>query len=186
MKRNSIRIILISTLIFSSAFLFGETADAPGTLPDGYANIKLGMTVDQVKSALLSDTQFGYRGDRDVSLLPGENRVLIETDATSEYSFLDRCWFQFYKDKLYIITITMKQKKMDHYSVFSTLCKKYGNPQSLDPEKSVWQNEGIIMSLERPLTLKYTDRTVFESLQKESLVQKSGEEVSRDTFLKGL
>ena len=75
---------------------------------------------------------------------------------------------------------------MDHYSVFSTLCKKYGNPQSLDPEKSVWQNEGIIMSLERPLTLKYTDRAVFESLQKESLVQKSGEEVSRDIFLKGL
>ena len=42
------------------------------------------------------------------------------------------------------------------------------------------------MSLERPLTLKYTDRTVFNKLQDQSLVNKSGEEVSRDTFLEGL
>jgi len=80
----------------------------------------------------------------------------------------------------------MNQKKMDHYSVFSTLCKKYGNPGALDPEKSVWQNDSVIMSLERPLTLKYTDKVVFDKLQKESLVEKSGEEFSRDRFLEGL
>ena len=181
--------------LLCAAFLFvapialsaQSTQKEKEALPNGYRAITLGMSLEEVKAALLRDSEYGYRGDRDVSLLPGNaERVLIETDATSIHSFLDKCWFQFYENKLYIITITMNQKKMDHYSVFSTLCNKYGNPQSLDPEKSTWQNDTVIMSLERPLTLKYTDRAVFEKLQKESLVQQSGEEVSRSQFLEGL
>ena len=41
------------------------------------------MTVDEVKAALKKNPQFGYRGDRDFSLLPGTNRVLIETESVS-------------------------------------------------------------------------------------------------------
>ena len=176
------KIIFFSLCLFLSSFLFSEEA-----LPFGYAKIKLGMSVDEVKQALKDDLQFGYRGDRDVSLLPGANRVLIETDATSNgYSFLDRCWFQFYNGKLYIITINMSQQKMDHYSVFDKLCKKYGNPKSLDPEKSTWQNDSVIMSLEKPLTLKYTDKVVFDKLQEESHANKSVADMSRENFLEGL
>ena len=47
---------------------------AQSSLPNGYAGIKLGMSMDAVKEALQKDGQFGYRGERDVSLLPGENR----------------------------------------------------------------------------------------------------------------
>lgn len=157
-------------------------------LPQGFANIRLGMSVDEVKEALQKDSQFGYRGERDVSLLPGENRVLIETDTsrTAPYSFLDRCYFQFYEDKLYIITINMRTNRLDHYSVFSSLCKKYGNPTTLNPEKSEWENTSILMSLERPLTIKYTDRVVFERLLQESLVEHSYAEKSREEFLQGL
>ena len=157
-------------------------------LPFGYKGITLGMTVDQVKEALLKDPQFGYRGDRDVSLLPGENRVLIETDASryAPSSYLERCWFQFNEGKLYIITINMKTDKLDHYSVYDSLCKKYGNPTSLNPQKSVWQDNRVIISLERPLTLKYTDRAVFEKLLNDSLVQSSAEEMTREQFLEGL
>ncbi len=39
------------------------------------------------------------------------------------------------------------------------------------------------MSLERPLTLKYTDKVTFEKLQNESVVKKSAEEISRQKFL---
>lgn len=154
----------------------------------GYGGVELGMSVEQVKKALRSNTDFGYHGDRDVSLLPGENRLLIETDAESghEYSFLERCWFQFYDEKLYIITINVSRERMDHFSIFDALCKKYGNPDSVSPEKSVWENDDYSMSLERPLTLKYIDKRTFNSLQNKSLVSPSGREVTRDMFLKGL
>lgn len=157
-------------------------------IPDGYGGITLGMSLEQTKDALKKNAEFGYHGDRDVSLLPGENRVLIETDTESGHviSFLERCWFQFYNDKLYIITININREKMDHFSIFDALCKKYGNPDSVSPEKSVWQNSTMMMSLERPLTLKYVDTETFSALQKKSLVGPSGTEMTRELFLQGL
>lgn len=167
------------------ALLFSTSAFSQEKLPDGFKNIRFGMSVDQVKEELKKDPAFGFRGDRDVSLLPGENRILIETDTsrTAPYSFLERCWFQFYDDKLYTITINMRKKKMDHYSIYTTLSKKYGNPNSLNPEKSEWKDDNVIMSLERPLTLKYTDRKIFDDLQSKAMVNKTAEERSKQEFL---
>lgn len=157
-------------------------------IPDSFGNIKLGMSVDEVKEMLKKDMQFGYRGDRDVSLMPGENRTLIETDSAryAPHSYLDRCWFQFYEDKLYIMTINMNQEKLDHYSVFSQMCEKYGSPTSLNPDKSEWISSSVIVDLERPLSIKYTDRAVMEKIQNASFVDKTAKEKSREQFLKGL
>lgn len=157
-------------------------------LPKGYGGIELGMTLDEVKQKLQDNSEFGYHGDRDVSLLPGDNRVLIETDAEAGhvYSFLDRCYFQFYSGKLYIIIINLNSERMDHYSVFSTLCRKYGDPSSLSPEKSVWKSDSVTMSLERPLSLKYVDNKVFDELSSKSLVSPSGSEMTAEMFLEGL
>lgn len=173
----------LTCLLLALIPLFSEDS-----LPSGYAGVKLGMSLDDAKAALKRDAQFGYRGDRDVSLLPGNARMLIETDTsiTAPYSFLDRCYFQFYDEKLYIITINLRQDKVDHYSVFSSLCKKYGNPTSLNPQKSEWKSDNVIMTLERPLTIKYTDRAVFESLIDQSLVNKTVREQNTESFLEGL
>lgn len=154
----------------------------------GYGGVELGMSLEQVKNKLKKNSEFGYNGDRDVSLLPGENRILIETDAISGFgfSFLERCWFQFYNDELYIITININKEKMDHYSIFSALCKKYGRPNSVSPDKTLWENDDYSMSLERPLTLKYIDKNIFNQLQQKSLVNPSGSEITREMFLEGL
>ncbi len=178
-KKFSFLIILSALCVFLSA---------QNTLPSGFAKIKLGMSVDEVKDLLAKDPAFGYHGDRDVSLLPGENRVLIETDAVSGHvlSFLDRCWFQFFEDKLYIITINLNQTQIDHYSVFTALCKKYGNPNELTPEKSVWENSSVSMTLERPLALKYIDKNVFQKLQKNTAAESSVSEMTQEMFLDGL
>lgn len=157
-------------------------------LPQGYGGVELGMSVEDAKKNLKSNTEFGYRGDRDVSLLPGENRVLIETDGAESYanSFLEQCWFQFYSDKLYIITINLNKSRVDYYSVYSTLQKKYGKPKSFSPTRAVWETQDVSMSLEKPLLLKYIDLKVFKDLQSKSLVDKSASEQTREMFLEGL
>jgi len=177
-----------AALLCALLLAFPFFAEGTGPVPDGYGGIQLGMTLDEVKSRLLQNREFGYNGDRDVSLLPGENRVLIETDAAAGHvnSFLSRCYFQFYNSKLYIMIINMNTDRIDHYSVFDTLCKKYGDPSSLSPEKSVWKSSSVTMSLERPLSLKYVDNAVFNELNSASLVPKSGTEITRDMFLEGL
>lgn len=154
-------------------------------LPRGYHKIELGMSLEDTKTALLKDSTFGYHGDRDVSLIPGTNRILIETD--SEYGhgsdFLSRCWFQFTQDQLYTITININQNKMDYYSMFTTLTKKYGEPDSLNPQKAVWKNEQTTLSLEKPLTIKYIDNELFDSTQNYSNLPKTGTEITRKMFL---
>ena len=157
------------------------------SLPNGFSSAKLGMSIDSLKDALKNDHQFGYRGDRDVSLSPSDGQYLIETDGSlSGFSFLERCWFQFSDDKLYIITLNLDRSKIDHYSVFSKLCEKYGNPNELSPQKSVWRDGDVIMSLEKPLTLKYVDAKAFDSKKDSSNVQKTTAENARDEFLDSL
>lgn len=185
---NSPKKLFCALFLLFSIFGFSQdsTADknsANQPLPNGYSTVKLGMTVEETKSALLRAPDFGYRGDRDVSLLPGENRQLIETTGGS---FLDNCWFQFYENSLYIISVNVNQEFMDYYSIFSTLCKKYGNPKYLDPEKATWEDENVILSLEKPLCLKYTDAKISKELLEKSEAQQATIEYLRQGFLDSL
>ena len=152
-------------------------------LPDGYLNIHLGMTFEDTKSALLKYPVFGFRGDRDVSILPGFDRLLIETSGEG---YLDKCWFQFYDNKLYTISININTSQMDYYSVFRTLCQKYGSPISFSPEKAVWEDENVIMSLEKPLCIKYSDVKVLDAIENRSFVEQSAAEKLRQDFLDSL
>jgi len=177
------QLIIYTILLF--CFCFVAKAQE---LPLGYGGVTIGMSVEEVKQALINNPDFGYRGDRDVSLLPGENRVLIETDTekTNPYSFLKRSYFQFYKDKLYIITVNINTQKTDYNSVFTTLCNKYGNPSSLNPQKCEWSNDDVIVNLEKPLTLKYTDKKIFDELLNDYQLEKSSIEQAQERFLDGL
>ena len=152
-------------------------------LPVAYRDISLGMPVDNVKKMLKADSIYGYRGERDVSLLPTQNRVLIESEGLS---FLNRSWFQFYKDKLYTMTFKLDADRVDFYSVFKSLQDKYGEPTSLDPEKIVWKDDRVTLSLERPLVIKFIDTQVFAEIQNTSKVNKSTEELTRKGFLESL
>lgn len=67
----------------SSTPVPAQDAAGDGSLPSSYREISLGMAMDAVKEQLLADGLFGYRGERDVSLLPTMNRSLIETVGPS-------------------------------------------------------------------------------------------------------
>ena len=171
-------------IIFTAAFIYLNAE----SLPHGYKNITLGMSLEETKENLVKDPDFGYHGDRDVSLIPNSSKVLIETDAEKGLgsNFLTHCWFQFFNDELFIITINVNPQKMDYYSIFTKLCEKYGEPTSFNPQSATWKNNDVTMSLEKPLTLKYIDNEIFEQTQNFSNIQASPTEVTRDMFLDDL
>lgn len=173
------KIFIFSFLLLTTFFLFSQE------LPRGYNGINLGFTVDQTKETLIATPQFGYHGDRDVSLLSGENRVLIETDSKAGYGsdFLERCYFQFTNDYLYIITININREKMDYFSMFKTLCEKYGNPKSLNPQTAMWENDTTTLYLEKPLTLKYIDNDKFAETDLSSQIGPAPTEITQKMFL---
>lgn len=172
----------ISIIIFLSA-VFVLYAKEP--LPNGYKNILLGLSLDETKQELIKNSDFGYHGDRVVSLRPNDNQVVIETDATNGYGsiFLTQCWFQFYQKTLYTITINMNTQKLDYYSVFTTLTQKYGEPESFSPTQAKWSDDSVTMILEKPLSLKYIDNKIQNELSTYSNIQKSAAETTKEMFL---
>ena len=148
--------------------------------PRGFRSILLGAELEQVKQLLIEDPLFDYRGDPDISFLPLPPQTLIETSGSS---FIRRAYFQFDEDLLYIIILSMDPDRLDYYTLYSTLSDKYGQPTRLDPTEAVWQFEGLRLSLERPLNVKYIDSTVFEALKQEGQVQEDLWEISKDNFL---
>ena len=176
-------VVIVFSIIFPLVTAKGTLSEAEKKLPRGYGSVELGMSVDMTKEALKSDLAFNYKGDRDVSLLPGDERVLISVDGVL---YIGESFFQFDKDRLYIITLMLNKEKIDYYSVFSSLCNKYGEPDKLSPDKSQWENNSVIVTLEKPLTLRYTDVSVFTELQESSNVEMTKEEKSRQNFLNSL
>lgn len=151
-------------------------------LPAEYRNITLGMNIDAVKEALKQDAVFGYRGERDVSMLLTENRSLIESAGSY---FISRSWFQFYKDNLYTMIFKLNTDTVDYYSVYSKFCEKYGEPASINPQRAVWEDEHTRVVIERPLIVKYIDLTVFNELLSQSTTEKAATETNRQNFIDG-
>jgi hypothetical protein len=154
----------------------GETAD----LPRQFRALTLGMGLDDLKEALQKDELFLFRGDRDVSFLPAREESLVETAGSS---FIRRAFFQLRDGSVFIMAFTLHTGMMDHYSVFTELVAKYGQPVYLDPKESVWENDEIRLSLERPLTVKYIDKKVFDDIISESTLIQSRRVQQRQEFL---
>ncbi len=161
----------------------GEAAPAQDAapLPDTYRSVALGMDIETVKEKLLADGMFGYRGDRDVSLLPFANRALIETVGPS---FIRRSWFQFLEEKLYVMIFKLDSERVDYYSLYSSFVAKYGEPKSIDPARAVWSDDRVTLSLERPLTVKYVDVAAFKSLLDADTTGKAASDVLREEFIR--
>jgi hypothetical protein len=141
-------------------------------LPRSFRSLALGMSLEDLKSALTADPLFAFRGDRDVSFLPVRSENLVETTGMG---LVRSAFFQLRDGAVYIMAFTFDTARMDHYSVFTTLQGKYGEPDHLDPRESRWEREGLRLSLERPLTVKYIDMEVFNTLIEEAQVQESAE-----------
>jgi hypothetical protein len=155
-------------------------APAVAPPPTAFRTIGLGMTIDQVKDSLRKDALYLYRGDPDVSFLPLSGESLIECEGSS---YLSRAYFQFADGRLYVLILVLDQKKLDHYSMFTALTAKYGEPYSFNPTEAVWQSATVRFSLERPLTVKYIDRRVFEDQVARGAAQQDLEQLSRERFI---
>jgi hypothetical protein len=141
------------------------------------------MGLDELKDALQKDGIFDFRGDRDVSFLPSREQSLVETTG---HSFVRRAFFQLREGELFIMAFALNAGLVDHYSVFTSLVEKYGQPSSLSPQQAIWETGATRLALERPLTVKYIDMTVFNEIIGESAVVESGEVRLRQEFLDDL
>ena len=155
----------------------------PEALPRQFRELGLGMGLEELKEALTQDYLFTFRGDRDVSFLPIQEQTLVET--TGLY-FVRRAFFQLVEGSVFNMVFSLDTRLLDHYSVYTSLVRRYGEPDSINPQEAVWESETTRLSIERPLTLKYLDRRVFDGLIEDSRTRETEQLFLREEFLRDL
>jgi hypothetical protein len=173
---------LFTALSLSPLWLWAQESRAAeaAQLPRQFRELSLGMTLDDLKAALQKDDLFNFRGDRDVSFLPAREESLVETSGSS---FIRRAFFQLRDGAVFIMAFTLNTGMIDHYSMFTDLTEKYGQPTYLDPREAVWESDELRVSIERPLTVKYIDKKVFDDIINESALIQSRRVQQRQEFL---
>ena len=157
---------------------FAQTEGAE--LPRQFRRLGLGMSLDDLKTNLAEDGLFNFRGDRDVSFLPAREQSLVETTGSS---FVKRAFFQLRDGAVFIMAFSLNTDIMDHYSVFTQFTEKYGEPSFLDPREAVWEDGDTRIAVERPLTVKYIDKNIFNDILDESNLIESRQVRLRQDFL---
>jgi hypothetical protein len=170
---------LAAAALFAAAAALAQAQ----SLPRGFRGIELGMGRDEVIEALKSDPLYAYRGPEDVTFLPSPNQSLIDV---SGLSFVKRGFFQFYDGKLWVMILALNPDKIDHYSLYTSLAAKYGEPGLLDPKEVRWEDGDTRMALERPLTLRYMDMAAYVELSGGSATKETVVDLERAEFLGGL
>ena len=155
-----------------------QTQDIP--IPRSYHGISLGMAPDKVKDLLLQDSWFNYRGEADVSLLERPRASLIDAGGSL---FINRGLFQFENEVLSAILLELNPETIDWFTVYTTLEKRYGSPVDMNPQKAWWEDGETRLALERPLTVKYLDLSVFEAARDEISDRAAWRENARNEFL---
>jgi hypothetical protein len=151
--------------------------------PRSFRSISLGIDLEGLKTALREDNAFNFREDRDVSLIPSApDQTLVETQGLS---FIRSAFFQLRSGEVFIMSFTLDTHMVDHYSVFTAFVKRYGEPVSLNPREAVWESDETRVSVERPLTVKYIDKTAFNELVPGASADAAGELRIRNEFLDG-
>ena len=150
------------------------------SLPRQFRSFSLGMSLDDLKTNLLRDNFFNFKGDRDVSFLPAREQSLVETTGSS---FITRAFFQLRDAQVFIMSFSLNTSIIDHYSIFMQFTNNYGNPSYLDPSVAVWETETTRIAIERPLTVKYIDKAVFNDILDESGLIESNQVRLRQEFL---
>ena len=171
------RFFILVFLIFLP-FLAG--AQQAGELSRQFREFYLGMSLDELKENLLDDSFFNFRGDRDVSFIPIREQSLVETTGSS---FIRRAFFQLRDGNVFIMSFSLNTLIIDFYSVFTRLTGQYGQPSYLDPRTVIWETDETRISLERPLTVKYIDKIVFEETINESGLVESNQVKQRQDFI---
>lgn len=150
------------------------------TLSRGFQELQLGLSLEATRERLRGNGNFLYRGAPDVSLRPFDQEESIETEGRG---YMERGAFHFADGTLYIITLFLDRDRLDYFTLYRTLEDKYGEPDSLSPRDAVWENEETTLILERPLTVKYIDRGIFEERIAEGRMGESIRAQSRENFL---
>ncbi len=139
-----------------------ETSDGQNmVLSNGYKEIRLGMTLEEVRQIINSMPEFNPIREEILQIRIEPDKQILTTEG---YSFVSKAYFHFDNDRLYQILLKFNQNKIGYFNLLSTFRSRFGEPAFINPSKSYWQNERVRITIEKPATIKYLDRQIWNSI----------------------
>ena len=150
---------LITAVIFLMAFVaaaFCADSDTK-SLSNGYKEIKLGMSMDEVKKKLRYSAEFAPEHIEAVQTRMEPDVKTITAEGVNPQSGLIKLGYFFFDDDDHLAAITIKinESKISYYSILKRFTEKYGNPNEFEPDRAIWSDDQTRIILEKPCELKY-------------------------------
>ena len=173
MRKNVFFIILflINSIIFSEE------------LSEGYKDIKLGMSQDEVRDVLKKSFDF-YTGREEAISIRLEPDTEIITAAGM--GVIKIGYFHFNSDKLFQIFLKIDENKIGYYMLLKRFTNKFGKPAFLEPKRAYWENDGVRVIVEKPCSLKYQFLPIWNELIKNDSTNDSILNKYREKFVDDL
>lgn len=127
----------------------------------GFKEFKLNQTQSEVKELIKKSFDFANRRDEALSI-----RLEPDTDIiTAEgLGFIKIGYFHFNKNKLFQIFLNLDEKRLGYYLILKRFTEKYGNPTFLEPKSAFWENEEVKIIIEKPCSLKYIYKPIWNEI----------------------
>ncbi|MCX8058530.1 MAG: hypothetical protein N3A58_03850 [Spirochaetes bacterium] len=132
-------------------------------LPRNYKDFYLGMKLTDFINLIEKVDYLLYEGKIDVSLYEVDKNLF----KASVPPYIRKLIFFFYKEILSLFTFYYDNKYVNFFSRYKSLCEKYGNPNQMDSERFIWEDESTIIILERTNILKVIDKNFINNIQNE-------------------
>lgn len=151
-------------------------------ISDGYKDIKLGMSRDEV-SALLGKSYDFYDNRNEVLTIRLEpDQEIITAEGRG---FINIGYFHFHEDQLFQIFLTFNEK-VGYYTLLKRLTDKFGDPTKVDPKNAYWESETVRIVIEKPGKIKYLYLPVWNTLLGSDLSERKVLDQQRDNFVDDL
>lgn len=173
-----IKFFLISVLLFITFFL-----NCIEPLSDGYKDIKLGMSKENVQSILEKSIEFNFKREEILTFRLEPDTEIISTEGLN---YIINAYFHFSHDKLFQIILKLDESKIGYYYLLKKFTERFGKSTELSPARSIWDNDKIRLIIEKPCTVKYIYLPIWNGLLKSDNTSDNLIDLNREKFIDGL
>ena len=148
---------IFTAVLFLLTFAFSSFCADKSDLSNGYKEIKLGMSMDEVKKKIKYSAEFAPERIEAVQTRMQPDVKTLTAEGVNPQNGLIKLGYFFFDDddKLAAITIKINESKISYYSILKRFTEKYGNPDEFEPARATWANDETRIILEKPCELKY-------------------------------
>jgi hypothetical protein len=144
------------------AVIQGPFGNTP--LPDGYGNFRFGMTRTAVLAEVRRDPNLALTTGDFIEGFDRENWTVLVASGPPSFR---NVYFLFADDKLFGIMLVFEPRQFSYYEVLHSLARRYGRPNTLGQDVTIWQNENVRLQLEHRVYLKYLDIKAFAAIRRD-------------------